>query len=200
MRQEGTKAGRHGGTQARRQEGNVAAGLRPGRGSGATGGSPTSALRQPGFCLAAFVALAIFASLGVRAQESASQPQETQPAMRFTYVDVFIDAGEQPLAAYQFELSASQGEIKIVGVEGGEHPAFAEPPYYDPKALQNDRIIIATFNTGTDLPTGNTRVTRVHLAIIGNQKPDYVVELSVAATTDGNTIPATASVAEGESQ
>ncbi len=120
--------------------------------------------------------------------------------MRFVYVDVFIDAGDQPLAAYQFELSAAQGEIKIVGVEGGDHPAFAEPPYYDPKALQNDRIIIAAFDTDTDLPTGKTRIARVHLAIIGNQKPDYVVELSVAATTDGSEIPATTAIAEGEAQ
>jgi len=161
---------------------------------------PTSALRRPGFCLAAFLVLATFASLAVWAQESASQPQETQPAMRFVYVDVFIDAGDQPLAAYQFELSAAQGEIKIVGVEGGDHPAFAEPPYYDPKALQNDRIIIAAFDTDTDLPTGKTRIARVHLAIIGNQKPDYVVELSVAATTDGSEIPATTAIAEGEAQ
>ena len=172
----------------------------PGRRWGVTRGSPTSALRQPGFCLAAFVALAIFASLAVWAQESTSQPQETQPAMRFTYVDVFIDAGEQPLAAYQFELSASQGEIKIVGVEGGEHPAFAEPPYYDPKALQNDRIIIAAFNTGHDLPTAKTRIARVHLAIIGNQTPDYVVELNVAATTDGSVIAVTTRAVEGETR
>jgi hypothetical protein len=144
------------------------------------------------------LALGTFASLAVRAQESASQPQEAQPAMRFAYVDVLIDAGEQPLAAYQFELSAAQGEIKIVGVEGGEHPAFADPPYYDPKALQKDRIIIAAFDTTAELPTGKTRVARVHLVIMGDAQPQYRIDLHVAADADGAEISATATVIEGD--
>lgn len=202
---------RHEGAKARRHEGNVAAGLRPDCGSGATGGLPTSvrgatgglpasAFRQRCLRLASLLALLVGAAFAVWAQESASQPQETRPAMRFTYVDVFIDSGDQPLAAYQFELKATKGEVKIVGVEGGEHPAFADPPYYDPKALQNDRIIIAAFNTGDDLPTGKTRVARVHLVMSENQTPKYVVELSVAATTDGSVIAVTTRAVEGETR
>jgi hypothetical protein len=53
----------------------------------------------------------------------------------FTFVDVFIDPQGKPLAAYQFELRTTAGEAKLVGIEGGEHAAFAHPPYYDPKAL-----------------------------------------------------------------
>jgi hypothetical protein len=97
--------------------------------------------------------------------------QQTPPPIgpRFVALDIFVDSGATPLAAYQFELSASKGEIQIVGVEGGEHPAFAEPPYYDPAALQHERIIIAAFNTGTNtqLPVGKTRVGASALACTG---------------------------------
>src|SRR5258708_5660502 len=72
---------------------------------------------------------------------------DDRPRSPFAYVDVFIDPHGTPLAAYQFELRATAGDVKLVGIEGGEHAAFAKPPYYDPKALLNDRIVIAAFNT-----------------------------------------------------
>ena len=68
-----------------------------------------------------------------------------QQAVRFAPLHIYLDSGNQPLAAYQFELKAMAGQIKIVGVEAGEHPAFKQPPYYDPAALMNNRIIIADF-------------------------------------------------------
>ena len=123
-----------------------------------------------------------------------------QPAVRFAAVDVHLDSGAVPLAAYQFELTAQTGEFTIVGIEGGEHPAFAEPPYYDPAALSQDRVIIAAFHIGPDLPVGSTRVARVHVRLVGPQEPDYVVNLEVAASADGTEIPATATIAEGEIQ
>lgn len=113
-----------------------------------------------------------------------------QPNVRFVPLHITIDSGDQTLAAYQFELKATAGQIKIVGVEGGEHPAFKEPPYYDPAALANDRIIIAAFNTGSDLPTGSTRIATIHLQIIGDVEPEYELELVVAADADGKEIPA----------
>ena len=71
--------------------------------------------------------------------------------------------------------------MKIVGIEGGEHEAFKQPPYYDPAALANDRVIIAAFNTGQELPTGRTRVATIHLQIIGEAEPDYELDFIVAA-------------------
>lgn len=131
------------------------------------------------------------------AQEPAKAPRSaetpaTQAAVRFAAVDVCVDSGEKPLAAYQFELTAGTGSFRIVGVEGGEHTAFAPPPYYDPAALSRDRIIIAAFNTGTDLPTGKTRVARIHVQITGNEDPEYVVKLTVAAAATGEPLAATA--------
>jgi len=122
----------------------------------------------------------------------------TESKVRFEAVDIYLDSGSHALAAYQFELRATIGEVKIVGVEGGEHPAFQEAPYYDPAALAQDRIIIAAFNTGRDLPTGRTRIARVHLQITGAAEPDYELNLTVAADADGQNYPAEIALERGE--
>ena len=118
--------------------------------------------------------------------------------VRFLAVDVFVNSGEAPLAAYQFEMIARGGDARIVGVEGGEHPAFSQPPYYDPAALKGGRIIIAAFDTGKDLPKGRTRVATIHVREAGATRPEYSVALTVAATLDGKRIAATAAVGQGE--
>jgi hypothetical protein len=151
-----------------------------------------------------FLALALLGALAAGQGQPANDtlPQSAADAaaqgVRFAWVDVFIDPGDVPLAAYQFELAAETGSFQIVGVEGGEHPAFAEPPYYDPAALADERIIIAAFSTDDDLPAGSTRIARIHVQIAGGGTPDYVVKLTVAATADGTEIPATATVVAGE--
>src|SRR5262249_39121012 len=91
-----------------------------------------------------------------RAVESAEGP------IRFRPVHVYVDPAGAPLAAYQLEIVVD-GNAMIVGVEGGEHPAFARPPHYDPAALAGGRIILAAFDTGTELPTQRTRVATVHM-------------------------------------
>ncbi len=116
--------------------------------------------------------------------------KNTQNTIRFEVIDVYVDCIGSSLAAYQFELSEKQGRITIVGVEGGEHEAFQKPPYYDPAALQNNRIIIADFHTGTEVPRGKTRVARVHLQVSGDGAPEYQLTLMAAADSEGNRIPA----------
>jgi len=110
---------------------------------------------------------------------------------------VYIDTQDHTLAAYQFELAAETGDITIVGIEGGEHPAFKEAPYYDPAAMKRNHVIIAAFDTGQDLPRGKTRVARIHVEIKGVQEPDYVAKLIVAGTGEGDEIPATITVSQG---
>ena len=143
----------------------------------------------------AVVLICMVALAGAAAQEAAP---EAGPAVRFEAVDVYVDSGTGALAAYQFELAAEVGEVKIVGIEGGEHAAFTDPPYYDPAALAHNRVIIAAFNTGADLPTGNTRVARIHVQVTGAEAPQYAIKLHVAASGDGKEIQATASVTGGE--
>lgn len=121
-----------------------------------------------------------------------------QPKVRFAPLYIYLDSGNKSLAAYQFELKAAAGQIKIVGVEGGQHEAFEEAPYYDPAALANDRIIIAAFDIGSELPKGRTRIATIHLQIIGDAEPDYELKLIVAGDADANEITAKISFEKGE--
>ena len=134
----------------------------------------------------------------VLAQQSEQDIWIAQPKVRFAPLHIYLDSGNKSLAAFQFELKAAFGQIKIVGVEGGRHEAFKEAPYYDPAALANDRIIIAAFNTGRDLPKGRTRIATLHLQIIGDIEPEYELKLTVAADADGKEIPAKISFEKGE--
>ena len=131
----------------------------------------------------------------VLARRPAGSPEQR---VRFAPVHIYLDSSDKPLAAYQFELKARTGQIKIVGVEGGAHPAFQEAPYYDPAALMNDRIIIAAFNTGSDLPHGRTRIATIHLQILGDAEPQYELKLVVAADAEGENLAAKLTLETGE--
>jgi len=133
---------------------------------------------------------------GLAAQETDRREAEPAPAARFRAVDVFVDSGASALAAYQLELAAEVGAVKIVGVEGGEHSAFREPPYYDPAAISRDHVILAAFSTQKDLPKGRTRVARIHVQITGDVEPEYALKLTTAALPDGTRISAKVSLAE----
>src|SRR5690349_2141577 len=90
----------------------------------------------------------------------ASQPalaQETAPAAgaRFLVMDVWVDSGTEALAAYQVEIAArgagsdaagTNRPVRIVGVEGGEAAAFRSAPYYDPAAMQQERVVLGAFS------------------------------------------------------
>jgi hypothetical protein len=120
---------------------------------------------------------------------------------RFAVVDVYVDAGDVPLAAWQVEVRAVAGSVKLVGVEGGEHAAFREPPFYDPAALHagdgksDGRIILGAFNIGDELPTGRTRVARLHVEVEGEAK--YEAKLTACATRDGDRITGRVEAIEG---
>lgn len=143
------------------------------------------------------VTLSIVAPLLAGASGRMSK-EPVEGRVRFAPVHVYLDSGDKPLAAYQFELRARAGQIKIVGVEGGAHPTFQEAPYYDPAALMNDRIVIAAFNTGRDLPHGRTRIATVHLQILGDAEPQYELKLIVAANTEGENLAAKLTLETGE--
>ena len=148
-------------------------------------------------CLLAIALAGAGPTTTARQSATATSPPETQPAVRFIALDVHVNSKDRPLAAYQFELTAPAERFAIVGVEGGSHAAFAPPPYYDPAALSRNRIIIAAFNTGKDLPTGRTRVARIHARLVGDQDLIPRIKLIVAASADGGEIPATATVVPG---
>ena len=136
-------------------------------------------------------------------------PQQSDPAgpddaaaaaVRFTAVDVFVDSGKTPLAAYQFDFTGRGSQVLIVGLEGGEPSAFAEPPYYDPKAMKGSRVVVAAFSTkaAAELPTGRVRVATLHLQVSGEIEPQFDVKLVTAAGPDGERIDAKISTATGD--
>ena len=148
--------------------------------------------------LMVIILLSISIIVPVLARQAEQDISAVQSNVRFAPLHIYLDSGNKPLAAYQFELKAAAGQIKIVGVEGGQHQAFEEAPYYDPAALTNDRIIIAAFNTGSELPKGRTQIATIHLQIIGDAEPDYELKLIVAADADANEIPVKISSEKGE--
>src|SRR5262249_13411254 len=109
--------------------------------------------------------LVVILLFGLAAELLAPQPAAAAGRSRFCAVLISVDSGSTPLAAYQLRFAVTNGTAKIVGIEGGEHPAFREAPFYDPKAIQNEVAIIASFNTApaAELPKGKTRVATIHL-------------------------------------
>ncbi len=148
--------------------------------------------------LTVIILMSISIIVPVLARQAEQDIPTVQSNVRFAPLHIYLDSGNKSLAAYQFELKAAAGQIKIVGVEGGQHKAFEEAPYYDPAALANDRIILAAFETGSELPKGRTRIATIHLQIIGDAEPDYELKLIVAGDADANEIPAKISFEKGE--
>ncbi len=107
----------------------------------------------------------------------------------FAAYDVFVDAGTHRLGAFQFAWQVPLGQASIVGVEGGDG-VFQPAPYYDPAALQQHRIVVAGFALADDLPTGRTRVARLHLHLTGGAEPQCTAELSACADGAGAELPA----------
>ncbi|MBI2926382.1 MAG: hypothetical protein HYY24_11865 [Verrucomicrobia bacterium] len=160
-------------------------------------GTTARALNVPFWITVVLLSFTLFAGLN-----SVPVLAAADTAIRFRAVDVYVDSKEKPLAAYQLELSAKEGRAKIVGIEGGEHPAFKEPPFYDPKAMQQDRVIIAAFNTSPagKLPKGKTRVATVHVQSIGDGQPEFAVKVETAGTVNGKKIKVGASFEERKAQ
>jgi len=150
----------------------------------------------------ALTLLTLLTSLLRPAALCAQQPAHEEGPSRFSAVDIYVDSKNAPLAAYQIEFAATNGIAKIVGIEGGESTAFHEPPFYDAKAIQHERVIIAAFKTAASdkLPSGKTRIATIHLQIVGEQAPQFELKLEVAANPDGNRISADASFEERKSE
>ncbi len=87
-----------------------------------------------------------------------------------------------------------------MGIEGGDGAAFGQPPFYDPAAMRGERVILAAYSLGDNLPAGKTRVARVHVQITGSEKPEYSTKLVVAGNKQGQSIQAGLSIVEGAKQ
>jgi hypothetical protein len=125
-------------------------------------------------------------------------PAFSQAPVTFRTIDLFVDSGSQPLAAYQLSFACAAADAKIVGIEGGEHSAFAEPPYYDPKAMQSNHVVVAAFNTASpgQLPRGRTRIATIHLQTSASGARAYELKVDAAATPAGESITVNAEAIE----
>lgn len=146
--------------------------------------------RALAFVVAACALLVVALGLaGSRAIAPAPACEQDEP--RFAAYDVWIDSGSAPLAAWQVEIVAPDGRVKLAGVEGGDPGAFEAPPYYDPKALaRGERIVLAAFDTGSALPSGRTRVARLHVEVQGAAEPRFEARIVAVADAEGRAIDA----------
>ena len=141
------------------------------------------------YLIAIFVILLTLSLTWAGELESGSE----ESPVRFQAMDIFIDSGVQALAAYQVEVRYEKDRVKIVGLEGGRTESYEAPPFYDPKGMENGRIIIAGF-TLDDSPRGETRVARLHLRIQGETMPDLTIRVITAARPSGERISAQARI------
>jgi hypothetical protein len=143
----------------------------------------------------------IFAMLMLTAARAAApigESAQTSPADdgKFAAMDVYLDPHGTALAAYQVQINATAGDIALVGIEGGEHPAFSQPPYYDKRAILDRQVILAAYSTAANLPSGKTRVATLMVRISGKQQPKWSAMLMVAGSAEGKSIDASVTVAE----
>jgi hypothetical protein len=144
------------------------------------------------FALLMLAAARAAAPIGASAQTSPS----TADDVKFTAMEVYVDPHGTALAAYQVQINATAGDIALVGIEGGEHPAFSQPPYYDKRAILDRQVILAAYSTAANLPSGKTRVATLMVRISGKQQPKWSAMLMVAGSAEGRSIDASVTVAE----
>ena len=141
--------------------------------------------------LALLAALA-FLSLGAAlpsGEKAAAKPAGS--GVSFRAVDVWVDSGEKPLAAYQVEIAYDAARVEIVGVEGGEPAGFRDAPHFDEAGRTGGRIILAAFVPRDDQAVkGNQRVARIHLQVKGAAAPELSAKLVTAAQPGGERIKA----------
>ena len=123
---------------------------------------------------------------------------EPNSGVEFRTVEIYLDPKGKPLAAYQLDWTITSHDAKIVGIEGGEDAAFQEPPYYDPQAIQHERVVVAAFKVASErnLPKHRTRVATIHLQTKAGASCRYKFEKAEAATSNGGRISIEASIQE----
>ena len=133
-------------------------------------------------------------------REVVQQPAESHTT--FATIDITIDPLDKPLGAYQFELTSPDASFKVLGVEGGGHPAFdhGRPPYFDPVVREAgaDRLILAEYALpqfdAEELPDAPVLIAKVAVLferpIDANEPPTIELTLTTAGDADGNKIQA----------
>jgi len=140
-------------------------------------------------------AVLIFSMLSGGATVDEKPAQNEKVDEKFTTVDIFIDSGSNPLAAWQVELTYKADNVKVLSLEGGDD-SFAQPPHYDPTGMIGGKLIVAAFSTDdAKAPSGVIRVARLHIMTIG--PVDRIqINLTTACKPGGEKIKAKVKLAE----
>ncbi len=129
-------------------------------------------------------------------------PGAIQTQTTFATIKITIDPLGKPLGAYQFQLTSPDASFKVLGVEGGGHPAFdhGRPPYFDPVVREAgaDRLILAEYALprldAEQLPSEPVLIARVAVLfdqpIDADEPPAINLLLTTAGDADGNKIQA----------
>ena len=135
------------------------------------------------------------AQLAVR---TGTQPKQKIEGASFRVINIFLDPKGKSLAAYQLQWKIATQNARIVGIEGGDHPAFRNPPHYDPRAIQGERVIVAAFNPGAEksLPKGRIRIGSIHIEAAPAAICRFEIENLEAADAQGGRISVSAQSAE----
>lgn len=136
------------------------------------------------------------AASGQPVQLPAADAPTADSQLSLKTLDVFVDSGDQPLAAWQLEVHAPATELTLIHVAGGTHPAFQQRPYYyvDAGPLHGRRIQLAAWSVDRNLPVGRSRVARLQVQLPQTATPVWSPELTAAAASDGRRIPAEVSI------
>jgi hypothetical protein len=110
---------------------------------------------------------------------------EVAPQRAFSTIEIYLDGGDQPLAAYQLTLQYAQADTRLVGIEGGSTPAFADAPHYDPRALRGGTIKLAAMQLEGPWPTHRVHVATLHVEHSATVTPRLAASQVVAATRNG---------------
>lgn len=123
--------------------------------------------------VAAFVVARAVSAIGRVAPAASGPGSAPAPAVaksaehHFEPWDLTLDAGGTPLAAWQVAIEPveTNGAPSIVGIEGGDSSPFAEPPAYDPTALDAGRVVLGAFSLrdNAELPRTAFRAATIHL-------------------------------------
>ncbi|MEM6394180.1 MAG: hypothetical protein AAF797_15550, partial [Planctomycetota bacterium] len=139
----------------------------------------------------------------------------TPAAGHFFSIPITLDPQNQPLAAYQLELTAAHGTFQVVGIENAPNlPAFPNPARYDRTTAHPDqsldRLILADFSLAPpeDLPTEPAVIATIHAYAVPPQPlthptPEQLTQalgltatLTQAANPQGQPIPATVTLSK----
>lgn len=112
------------------------------------------------------------------------------PSRVFSILRLEIDPAGTGLSGWQLRADFGESDARIVGIEGGDSPAFAAPPYYDPRALNGGKIVLAALARGQELPTGRTTVAVLHVEHDPGGLPPLEVSELIAVGADGDEIEA----------